>query len=172
MSAFNAMNDILIIRQPKTRKEFELMYDLRWKILRKPWNQPKGSEKDEFESDVYPFIALYQNKIVGTARFHKLNESFGQIQYLAVEESFRRKGIGAKLMEAIHLTAMNQLLKFTILNANEPAWQFFEKMGYKVIEDGPLLFGEIKHKKMIRKFSRSDLKMQKIIKNLRDTLLT
>jgi len=165
------MNEILIIRQPKTRKEFESMYDLRWSILRKPWNQPKGSEKDELESDAYPFIAIFQNQIVGTARFHKSNESFGQIQYVAVEEPFRRKGIGAKLLEAIHLTAMNQLLKFTILNANETAWPFFEKMGYKAIEDGPSLFGELKHKKMIRRFSRNDLKMQKIMKNLRNTLL-
>jgi N-acetylglutamate synthase-like GNAT family acetyltransferase len=166
------MNDILIIRQPKTRKEFESMYDLRWRILRKPWNQPKGSEKDELESIAYPFIALFQNKIVGTARFHKSNESFGQIQYIVVEEPFRRKGIGAKLMEAIHLTAMNQLLKFTTLNANETALPFFEKMGYKTIEDGPLLFGEVRHKKMVRKFGRSDLRMQKIIKNLRDTIST
>jgi len=164
------MNDILIIRQPKTKKEFELMYDLRWKILRKPWNQPKGSENDEFESVAYPFIALFQDKVVGTARFHKVNESFGQIQYLAVEEPFRGKGIGAKLLEAIHLTAMNQLLKFIILNANETALQFFEKMGYKAIADGPLLFGEIKHKKMVRKFSRSDLRMKRIISNLRKTL--
>lgn len=166
------MNDILIIRQPKTRQEFESMYDLRWRILREPWHQPRGSEKDELESDAYPFIALFQNKIVGTARFHKSNEAFGQIQYLAVEELFRRKGIGAKLMEAIHLTAMNQFLKFTVLNANETAWQFFEKMGYKTIEDGPLLFGEIRQKKMVRRFSRKDLKMQEIMKNLKNTLLS
>ncbi|MDD1779451.1 MAG: GNAT family N-acetyltransferase [Candidatus Helarchaeota archaeon] len=164
------MNDILIIRQPKTRKEFESMYDLRWRILSKPWDQPKNSEKDDLESIAHHFIALFQNKVVGTARFHKLNESFGQIQYLAVEESFQRKGIGGKLLEAIHLTAMNQLLKFTILNANETAWQFFEKMGYKTIEDGPLLFGEVRQKKMIRKFNRNDLKLQKIMINLRKSL--
>ena len=165
------MNDILIIRQPKTQKEFVLMYDLRWRILRKPWNQPKGSEKDELESDAYPFIALLQDKVVGTARFHELNEISGQIRYLAVEESFRRKSIGSKLMEAIHLTAMNRLLKYTILNADEAPLPFFEKMGYKALEDGPLLFGKIKQKKMVRTFSRSDLKMQRIIKNLKNTLL-
>ena len=165
------MNDILIIRQPKTKKEFELMYNLRWRILREPWHQPRGSEKDELESECYHFIAILLDKVVGTARFHKLNESAAQIQYLAVEEPFQRKGIGGKLLEALHLTAMNQLLKFTILNANETAWKFFEKMGYKTTEDGPLLFGEIRQKKMIRKFSRKDLKMQEIMRNLRNTLL-
>jgi len=165
------MNDILIIRQPKTKKEFELMYDLRWRILRQPWNQPKGSEKDEIESEAYHFIVLLHNEMVGTARFHKLNENIGQIRYLAVEKPFQRKGIGGKLMEAIHLTAMNQFLKYIILNARETALPFFEKMGYKIIEDGPLLFGEIKHKKMVRTFSRSDLLIQRIIKNLRKTLI-
>jgi len=165
------MNDILIIRQPKTKKEFELMYNLRWRILRQPWNQPKGSEKDELESEAYHFIALLHDKVVGTARFHKLNENVGQIRYLAVEELFRRKGIASKLLEAIHLTAMNQFLKYVILNARETAFEFFEKMGYKVTEDGPILFGEIKHKKMVRIFSRSDLRIQRIIKNLRNTLV-
>jgi len=164
------MKDILIIRQPWTKTEFEMMYDLRWRILFQPWNQPKGSEKDELDSKSSHFIALLQESIVATSSFHKLNENVGQIRYLAVEELFRRKGIGGKLLEAIHLTAMNQFLKYTILNARETALDFFKKMGYKVIEDGSLLFGEINQKKMVRTFNRSDLRMQRIIRNLRETL--
>ncbi|NVM54773.1 MAG: GNAT family N-acetyltransferase [Candidatus Helarchaeota archaeon] len=146
------------------------MYDLRWRILRKPWNQPRGSERDQLESKANHYIALFRDKIIGTARFHKINENVGQIRYLAVEEDYRRRGVGGKLLEAIHLTAKNQFIKYVFLNARETALKFFEKLGYKAIEDGPLLFGEIKHKKMRVVFSRSDLRLQRIINNLRKTL--
>jgi len=41
------MEEPLIILRPLSKEDFELMYNLRWKILRKPWHQPKGSEKDD-----------------------------------------------------------------------------------------------------------------------------
>ncbi len=33
------------IRSPKTELEWVNYYDLRYRILRQPWNQPIGSEK-------------------------------------------------------------------------------------------------------------------------------
>lgn len=146
------------------------MYDLRWRVLRKPWNQPKGSEKDELELEANHFIALIHDEIVGTARLHRLNENVAQVRYLAVAENYRGKGIAGKIFEAIHLTAKNQFIRYLILNARESAVKFFEKIGYKVIDEGPLLFGEIKHKKMMASFTRSDLRMKQIVDNLKKTL--
>ncbi|MHA1267255.1 MAG: GNAT family N-acetyltransferase [Candidatus Helarchaeota archaeon] len=163
--------NILFIRQPKTQEELTAMYDLRWRILRRPWNQPRGSERDEFEQQAIPFIALLDKKIVGTARFHKINEHVGQIRYLAVEENYQRKGIGSKLLEAIHLTAKNQFFRYLILNARSTAINFFKKHGYSIIGDGPTLFNVIRHKKMIISFSRSDIRMRLIVDNLKKTLL-
>ena len=34
------------VLEPKTKEDFKKYYDLRWRILRKPWNQPRGSEKE------------------------------------------------------------------------------------------------------------------------------
>ena len=45
----------MIVRAPSTEKEFERYRDLRWGILRAPWNQPKGSEVDELESKAFLF---------------------------------------------------------------------------------------------------------------------
>ncbi len=42
------------ICKPLTKEEFKKYYDLRWKVLRKPWKQPKGSEKDEREKESIP----------------------------------------------------------------------------------------------------------------------
>jgi predicted GNAT family N-acyltransferase len=167
------MESILIIRQPKTQEEFEAMYELRWKILRMPWNQSRGTERDDLEAKATHFIALLNDKIVGTARLHLINQEakIGQVRYLAVETAVQRRGIGSKILEAIHLTAKNQLLNYLMLNAREHAVKFFENAGYKVVGEGPLLFGAIKHKKMLIKLARGDLRMQQIINNLKKTLV-
>ena len=40
----------ITIIEPQTPKEFEAYYLLRYEVLRKPWKQPFGSEKDDMES--------------------------------------------------------------------------------------------------------------------------
>ena len=37
-----------------------------------------------------------------------------------------------------------------VLNAREGATKFYERMGYKIRGEGPMLFGEIKHFRMQR----------------------
>ena len=37
------------IIEPKSSEEFRKYYNLRYEILRKPWGQPKGSERDDGE---------------------------------------------------------------------------------------------------------------------------
>ena len=56
---------MIIIREPKTKEEFDSYHNLIWKLLRKPWNQPKGSEIDDLEDESFHFIAICKNKIVG-----------------------------------------------------------------------------------------------------------
>ena len=141
----------LIIRSPNSQKEYETMYDLRWRILREPWNQPPGSEKDEMEDQSYHFIIVLDNKIVATARLHKNSESEGQIRYLAVEEEYRKQGIASKLLYYIEGFAIKLGLSSLILNARQTAQPLFERIGYKVLREGHLLFGEIPHFVMWKK---------------------
>ncbi|MHA1378528.1 MAG: GNAT family N-acetyltransferase [Candidatus Helarchaeota archaeon] len=164
------MEDILIIRQPITKKEFELMYDLRWRILREPWDQPKGSERDPNEEDDFHLIALLNNRVIGTVRYHKINDKIIQVRNLAVEEKFRRKGVAHNLMESLQISARNMGFKFIVLNARENALEFYKTIGYKIIEDGPLIYGTIKHKKMIKKISADNSRLQKIIENWKKQL--
>ena len=139
------MEEPLIILRPLSKEDYELMYNLRWRILRKPWQQPKGSEKDEIENKSHPFTVIFCNKMVATARLHKNSEEEGQIRYLAVEEEFRNQRIGNKLVRYIEGFATCLGLKSIILNARKTAKEFFEKLDYKIIGEGPLLFDEIEH---------------------------
>jgi len=50
------------IRSPKTDKEWVEYYDLRYRVLRQPWNQPIGSERNEGDASEQHF-ALYKELI-------------------------------------------------------------------------------------------------------------
>ena len=112
--------------------------------------QPRSSEKDDMEEQSTHFIILIEDKIVATARFHKNSETEGQIRYLAVEEDFRRQGIASKLLYYIEIVAVKLGSKKIILNARKTAQRLFEKVGYKILKEGHLLFGEIPHYVMVK----------------------
>ena len=63
------------IISPKTEEEFEKYYELRWRILRKPWNQPLGSERDDDEDNSFHLMAIENNKTLGVARLQFINNS-------------------------------------------------------------------------------------------------
>ncbi|MHA1767986.1 MAG: GNAT family N-acetyltransferase [Promethearchaeota archaeon] len=147
------MEDILIIRQPKTKNELRKEFELRWNILFKPWNQPKGSERDLFEEKAKHFIAILNDEIIGTARFHKIKERIGQVKYVAVSEKFRLKGIGQNLLEAIQYSAKNQGYRFLVLNARESSIDFFKKQDFELVGEAKPLFDKIKQFKMKKRIN-------------------
>ena len=142
------MDGILVIRQPQNREEISRMYELRWKVLFKPWNQLKGSEKDERDGEAHHFIAIGDGQIIGAGRFIKIKERIGLIDNIAVSKKYQRKGIGSNLIESMHVTARNQGFRIIILNARENTEKFFQNHGYEIIEEGPMLNGVIKQYKM------------------------
>jgi len=82
-------------------KQFEKYYELRWEVLRKPWNQPRGSERDDMEDKAIHIMACDGNKIVGVARLHFNSIEEAQIRYMAVEEGYRMQGIGSMMLRRL-----------------------------------------------------------------------
>ncbi|MBN1216495.1 MAG: GNAT family N-acetyltransferase [Candidatus Lokiarchaeota archaeon] len=146
------MKDIIIIKQPCCKEEFDEMYNLRWSLLYHPWNQPKGSEKEcdkfFFNERVFQFITILKEKIIGTAQFHINNEYEGQIEYLAVHDDYQCQGIGKKLIEHIEWFAKGLGIPYISLNVIKKSKHLFEKLDYHIIGEGPLLFNEKKQYKM------------------------
>ncbi len=137
--------DLIAIRPPTSEKEWADYFHLRWKLLRAPWGQPEGSEKDALEDTTVHQAAFFCNKLVGVARFQVNSAEEGQIRYMAVNESCRGKGVGRKLVHALEeAAAAKQVLRIK-LDARENAVGFYQALGYKVIADSYLLFGEIRH---------------------------
>ena len=138
----------MIIKEPKTEEEFEQYYDLRWRILRKSWNQPRESEKDEKENESIHIMAIFEGKVIGCGRGHFNSPTEAQIRYMAVEEGFQGKGVGTKILNDLERKLIEKGAKTIILNARENAVNFYQKHNYKIIDKGHALFNVIKHYKM------------------------
>ncbi|HSP86989.1 MAG TPA: GNAT family N-acetyltransferase [Ignavibacteriaceae bacterium] len=139
----------MFVTEPNSEKDFELYFDLRWRILRKPWNQPKGSENDELEKKSIHAMVCKEDRIpIGVGRLHFNSNEEAQIRSMAVEEEYRGKGIGSMILFYLEDKAREKNAKSIILSARKTALKFYENNGYKIVEEGHTLFGVIPHYKM------------------------
>lgn len=143
----------MIIKSPQTDQEYFDYYDLRWRILRAPWNQPRGSEQDELEGQAIHIIAVENDKIVGCGRAHFNSDDEAQIRYMAVEKEWQGKGIGQIILVELEKKIKESSAKKIVLNARENVIKFYEKNGYSIVREAHTLFGEIKHFLMIKELS-------------------
>ena len=143
----------MIITQPTSSKDFELYYDLRWRILRKPWDQPKGSEKDELEEKSIHVMVCNEVRIpIGVGRAHFNSDEEAQIRYMAVEEEWQGKGIGKMILSYLEEKIKEKGTKNIVLNARDIAIKFYERNGYKIVKKAHTLFDVIPHYRMMKKF--------------------
>ena len=134
---------------PQTEQDWQSYFALRWRLLRAPWQQPKGSEQDELEQSAYHVMAkTAEGKTVGVGRIHYNTTDEWQIRYMAVDEAYRGKGIGAMILQQLESYARSKAGKRITLNARESAIEFYLRNNYLVCGDAPILFGAIKHKRM------------------------
>ncbi|SVE49581.1 uncharacterized protein METZ01_LOCUS502435, partial [marine metagenome] len=123
-----------------------MYYDLRWRILRKPWNQPQGSEQDDLEeSSFHRMIVNEKGKTLGVGRIQINFSEEAQIRYMAVEDGYQNKGIGKLVLQSLEEIAAKKNVNFIILQARGNALTFYKSSGYQIVEKSYLLFGEIQH---------------------------
>jgi len=139
-----------VICSPLTDNEFKNYYALRWQILRAPWKQGKGSEKDEFEESSIHRMAVLCNEIIACGRLHFIDQQTAQIRYMAVADAFKNSGIGRSILISLEEAARDNKIKTIVLDSREIAVNFYEKHGYQVLEKSHLLFNEIQHYKMLK----------------------
>jgi len=142
------------VRAPQSKIEFENYYDLRWRILRAPWQQPPGSERDHHEDTAIHAMALNdEDHIIGVARLHQINNTTAQIRYMAVAERWRHNGIGDALLCYLEEKARGLGVRLIKLNARDNSVGFYTKRGYQITGPGPILYGKIKHQKLEKRLN-------------------
>lgn len=143
-----------ILRSPDTDKEWQAYFYFRWQLLREPWQQPPGTEKDEHEQTAQHVFALDdKHQIMAVGRLHVINEHTGQLRYMAVRDDVRGQGIGRDILAWLEARALDAGLSELLLHARENAVGFYLSQGYRRAGESHTLFGTIKHTTMTKTIS-------------------
>jgi len=143
-----------VCRSPKTAEEFEQYYQLRWQVLRQPWGQALGSERDSLEKESFHRMVVDENnKVLAVGRLEKTSQYSGQVRFMAVCQSAQGQGLGRKIIESLEQQAKKLGITDLTLNARENALSFYHKLGYTSKGFSHLLFDEIKHFTMSKELS-------------------
>ncbi|MER2174766.1 MAG: GNAT family N-acetyltransferase [Carnobacterium sp.] len=110
---------------------------------------PPELEIDDLEDQTIHVIGYLENKAVSTARIYKKNTTTFKIQRVAVLMDFRKKNLGYELMMEIERYAKTKEFKTLMLDAQDHALTFYEKLGYQVEGEGFMDAG-IPHHLMIK----------------------
>ncbi len=155
---------------PQTKAQFLQYYQLRWQVLRAPWQQEQGSEKDELEDQsIHRMLVNENQQALGVGRLHFTEQNHAQIRYMAVCDKSQGLGLGQKLVEALEYEAIKRGAITISLNAREQATNFYQRLGYQLHEFSHLLYDEIKHFVMCKELQLIEKNENNITKKLQET---
>ena len=137
----------ITVIEPQTPEEFKQYYSLRYKILRKPWGQPRGSERDNEDEISHHRMIIDEatGDAIAVGRLQVNTKEEAQIRYMAVADNYQGKELGSKIVTALEDIALDKGANRIILQARKNAVQFYQRNGYKVVEKSYILFDEIQH---------------------------
>ena len=114
-------------------KNSKVCYELDLKSI-KLWNQSQWT--NELEKDFVTTLGIYfNNSILGVCVFHKICDE-AEIRYLSVHPSYKRKGLGKKLIYEIFKECKSENIKRIYLEVsfkNKQACSFYDYLGFETI---------------------------------------
>jgi N-acetylglutamate synthase-like GNAT family acetyltransferase len=140
------------VKPPQSEEEFARYFELRWQVLREPWGQPRGSERDELEDAAeHALIVDDDGRPLAVGRLHFNSPTEAQIRYMAVAETARGRGLGRQIVEYLEAIARRRGATTIVLNARHEVTEFYARLGYATVGKGPTLFGTVAHRRMLKR---------------------
>lgn len=134
---------------PQSPQQFEWYYQLRWQVLRKPWGQTIGTEKDDIEALSYHRMLIDdKNKPVAVVRMHRVDKTRAVVRFMAVLPEIQGQGAGKYLMQCLQQEAKQLGITIIELAARDNAIKFYQSLGYQLGEFSHNLYQQIPHYKM------------------------
>ena len=140
-------------RTPRTDAEWEAYRDLRWRVLRAPWGQPRAADVDEDIPTVHALITDDRGRAVAAGRLLVKSPVEAQVRSMATAEDMRGQGLGRRIMEYLEQAARDAGVASIVLHARLDAVPFYARLGYKPTGPGPTLYGCIPHTAMRKQLS-------------------
>jgi predicted GNAT family N-acyltransferase len=138
------------IRSPQNPAEWEAYYDLRYRVLRKPFGKPRGSERNEGDETAEHFALFDGECMLAVARLDSLTSECCQVRFVAVETEQQGKGLGYRIMQAVEEKASSKGFEKIILHARDYAVEFYKKQDYNLIGPSYKLFDILQHYEMYK----------------------
>jgi len=136
----------MIVKFASNTKDIDKVIELRYKILRQPWNQSKESATDGHEDTSYnAFIEDDNGHAIACGRLQINDGNIAQIRYMAVANGMQGKGLGKLVLKALEDKAKELGAIKIELQARENALDFYKANNYILKEKTHLLFGAIQH---------------------------
>lgn len=140
----------MVILAPHTPAEWAAYYQLRYEVLRQPWQQPPGSERSPADEEPDTIHALLLEpgappvaRAVGMLQLAEASQ--GQVRFMAVAPSQQGRGLGRQVLTYLEEKARAAGLREIVLHAREAAVPFYQKLGYATEAPSHTLFGQIPH---------------------------
>jgi predicted GNAT family N-acyltransferase len=137
----------MVVLEPRTTRDFERYFDLRWRNLREPWGLPKGTERDERDDAAIHLMVCGKSRgeLMGVARLNFNSPSEAQLGMLAVDRGFRGLGVGELLVcERERITRERGATRI-VATVREWTVTFHERLGYQVVSSAHTVEGVIPH---------------------------
>jgi N-acetylglutamate synthase-like GNAT family acetyltransferase len=137
---------------PLTEADLDRYYALRYEVLRKPWNQPFSSVKDELEeTSMHAMLVDDEENVAGVCRMQFNDPEEAQLRFMGIRPDMQGKGLGKLLLDYFDKIAREHGMKRLVLQARENAVEFYKRNGFEVLEKTYLMWDIIQHYKMIRR---------------------
>jgi N-acetylglutamate synthase-like GNAT family acetyltransferase len=136
----------MMVREASTPEELQAILQLRYAVLRQPWDQPIESATDTLETvSINAYITSEKGEVIAAGRLHENEGKTGQIRFMAVSPVHQGKGLGKQVTRFLEQKGREMGLKKIELQARDNAVEFYKSCGYAVKEKTFLLWGIIQH---------------------------
>lgn len=134
------------VKQAETKTQLKNILQLRYDVLRKPWNQTIETATDELEhQSINAFIEDINGNIIACGRLQENENKIGQIRFMAVSNNYQGKGLGKLIISYLEEKAKEKKLVEIQLQARENAVDFYVNCKYIIKEKSFLLWDKIQH---------------------------
>ena len=123
-----------LLKSPENKDEWERYLLFRWEMLRKPLGMSMDSLADSIEEESFHLMGIdEEGNVIASGRVHFNTSDEAQIRYMAVDDNFKRQGIGSEIVTELEKYALSKKAVTITLNARENAISFYLSLGYSEV---------------------------------------
>ena len=123
-----------LLKSPENKDEWERYLLFRWEMLRKPLGMSMDSLADSIEEESFHLMGIDEDgNVIASGRVHFNTSDEAQIRYMAVDDNFKRRGIGSEIVTELEKYALSKKAETITLNARENAISFYLSLGYSEV---------------------------------------